>query len=65
MATSKTTDSGDFTADVLQSDKPVLLDFGLNGVAHARRLVLRLKKSLVKTIDSLSIVKLNIDVKTR
>ena len=26
MATSKTTDS-DFTADVLQSDKPVLVDF--------------------------------------
>ena len=47
MATSKTTDS-DFTADVLQSDKPVLVDFWLNGVAHARRLALRLKKSLVK-----------------
>ena len=48
MATSKTTDS-DFTADVLQSDKPVLVVSGLNGVAPAKRLALRLKKSLVKS----------------
>ena len=35
-----------FDSEVLESDKPVLIDFGLNGVGHAKYLVQLLMKSL-------------------
>ena len=37
MATISTT-AANFSADVLGADKPVLVDFGRNGVGHAKRL---------------------------
>ena len=60
MATSKTTDS-DFTADVLQSDKPVLVDFWAEWCGPCKAIGPTLEEIAGEKKDSLSIVKLNID----
>ena len=60
MATSKTTDS-DFTADVLQSDKPVLVDFWAEWCGPCKAIGPALEEIAGEKEDSLSIVKLNID----
>ena len=60
MATSKTTDS-DFTADVLQSDKPVLVDFWAEWCGPCKAIGPALEEIAGEKLDSLSIVKLNID----
>ena len=60
MATSKTTDS-DFTSDVLQSDKPVLVDFWAEWCGPCKAIGPALEEIAGEKKDSLSIVKLNID----
>ena len=60
MATSKTTDSN-FSEDVLQSDKPVLVDFWAEWCGPCKAIGPALEEIAVEKKDSLSIVKLNID----
>ena len=60
MATSKTTDS-DFTADVLQSDKPVLVDFWAEWCGPCKAIGPALEEIAGEKKDSLLIFKLNID----
>ena len=60
MATLKTTDS-DFNADVLQSDKPVLVDFWAEWCGPCKAIGPALEEIAGDKKDSLSIVKLNID----
>ena len=60
MATSKTTDS-DFNADVLQSDNPVLVDFWAEGCGPCKAIGSAREEIAGEKLDSLSIVKLNID----
>ena len=60
MATAKTTDS-DFAADVLQSTKPVLVDFWAEWCGPCKAIGPALEEIAGEKKDSLSIVKLNID----
>ena len=60
MATSKTNDS-DFTADVLQSDKPVLVDFWAEWCGPGKAIGPALEEISGEKQETLSIVKLNID----
>ena len=60
MATSKTTDS-DFTANVLQSDKPVLVDFWAEWCGPCKAIGPALEEISGEKQETLSIVKLNID----
>ncbi len=60
MTTSKTTDS-DFSADVLQSDKPVLVDFWAEWCGPCKAIGPALEEIAGEKRDSLTIVKLNID----
>ena len=60
MATAKTTDS-DFNSDVLQSDKPVLVDFWAEWCGPCKAIGPALEEIAGDKKDSLSIVKLNID----
>jgi len=60
MATSKTTDSN-FSEDVLQSDKPVLVDFWAEWCGPCKAIGPALEEIAGEKKDSLSIVKLNID----
>ena len=60
MATAKTTDS-DFVADVLQSTKPVLVDFWAEWCGPCKAIGPALEEIAGEKKDSLLIVKLNID----
>jgi thioredoxin 1 len=60
MTTAKTTDS-DFTADVLQSDKPVLVDFWAEWCGPCKAIGPALEEIAGEKREILSIVKLNID----
>ena len=60
MATTKTTDSN-FSEDVLQSDKPVLVDFWAEWCGPCKAIGPALEEIAGEKKDSLSIVKLNID----
>ena len=60
MTTSKTTDS-EFKADVLESDKPVLVDFWAEWCGPCKAIGPALEEIAGEKQDSLSIVKLNID----
>ena len=60
MATAKTTDS-DFASDVLQSTKPVLVDFWAEWCGPCKAIGPALEEIAGEKKDSLSIVKLNID----
>ncbi len=60
MTTSKTTDS-EFKAHVLESDKPVLVDFWAEWCGPCKAIGPALEEIAGEKQDSLSIVKLNID----
>lgn len=60
MTTAKTTDS-DFNTDVLQSDKPVLVDFWAEWCGPCKAIGPALEEIAGEKREILSIVKLNID----
>ena len=60
MATSKTTDNS-FSNDVLQADKPVLVDFWAEWCGPCKAIGPALEEIAVSKSGSLAIVKLNID----
>ena len=60
MATIKTTD-GDFSTDVLQAEKPVLVDFWAEWCGPCKAIGPALEELSAAHGDAISIVKLNID----
>ena len=60
MATIKTTD-GDFSTDVLQAEKPVLVDFWAEWCGPCKAIAPALEELSDAHGDAISIVKLNID----
>ena len=63
MATTKTTDS-DFSADVLQADGPVLVDFWAEWCGPCKAIGPALEELSEAHGEAISIVKLNIDENT-
>ena len=57
----KTTTDADFTADVLQSDKPVLVDFWTEWCGPCKMIAPVLEEIAAENAAKLTVVKLNID----
>ena len=61
MGATKTTTDASFTTDVLQSDKPVLVDFWAEWCAPCKKVEPLLQEIAAEMGDKVTIVKLNID----
>jgi thioredoxin 1 len=61
MGTTKAVTDATFTSDVLQSDKPVLVDFWAEWCAPCRKVEPLLNEIAIELADKVTIVKLDID----